>query len=296
MREIYSGRYAALMEAARKYLADALEIRNVHCGLYTAAELKNGMSSGQAEAAATAAGVETLSRERCALEERPEVGPRLIGDARIAALAAALYCQIAGSTAMPTLITRDTPVSDEALNAIAHMPTRSLPALVEDAFLEKLTDADFMRIAVLLAQKGYDEGGCPIGGVIIDNQTRRILGKGHNTLVQESHPYNHGETSAIRDAGRQDFSLTTIFTTLSPCDVCATLIYMRAFSRVVVGDVTNASGNEPMLRDKGVRVDILQDQAGIQLYARYRAEKPAQDLEDWKGLAAVRAQAAASQS
>jgi cytosine deaminase len=188
---------------------------------------------------------------------------------------------------MGTLITQNTPVSEEVLNAIAHMPTRSLPALVEEGFFKKLSDADFMRIAVLLAQKGYDEGGCPIGGVIIDNQTRRILGKGHNTLVQENHPYNHGETAAIRDAGRQDFGLTTIFTTLSPCDVCATLIYMRGFQRVIVGDVTNASGNEAMLRDKGVQVSILEDQKGIALYAKYRAEKPEQDLEDWKGLAAV---------
>jgi cytosine/creatinine deaminase len=188
---------------------------------------------------------------------------------------------------LQTLIARNTLVTEEVLNAIAHMPTTSLPVLVEEAFYEILTDADFMRIAVLLARKSYDEGGCPIGGVIIDNRTRRIIGKGHNTLVQESHPYNHGETSAMRDAGRQDFSLTTIFTTLSPCDVCATLIYMRAFGRVVVGDVTNASGNEGTLREKGIRVDVLEDPKGIELYATYRAEKPAQDLEDWKGLAAV---------
>ena len=79
--------------------------------------------------------------------------------------------------------------------------------------------------------------------IIINNHTRQILEKGHNTLVHENHPYNHGETSAIRDAGLIDFSQTTIFTTLSPCDVCATLIYMRRFNRVVIGDVTNASGN-----------------------------------------------------
>jgi cytosine deaminase len=144
-----------------------------------------------------------------------------------------------------------------------------------------------MRIAALLAKKGYAEGGCPIGGVIISNESRQILGKGHNTLVQENHPYNHGETSAIRDAGRVDFSQTTIFTTLSPCDVCATLIYMRQFNRVVVGDVTNASGNEQLLRDRGVRVDILEDATGIELYAKYRREKPDQDVEDWKGLAEV---------
>ncbi|QUJ69544.1 nucleoside deaminase (plasmid) [Photobacterium sp. GJ3] len=188
---------------------------------------------------------------------------------------------------METLLHSQTTVSQHALTAIAHMPTSSLPVLADDAFLQKLSDADFMRIAVLLAQKSYDEGGCPIGAVIIDNQTRRIVGKGHNTLVQEDHPYNHGETSAIRDAGRIDFSKTTLFTSLSPCDVCATLLYMRGFSRVVVGDVTNAAGNEPMLREKGVQVDILEDQTGIALYGRFRQEKPAQDLEDWKGLCAV---------
>jgi cytosine deaminase len=188
---------------------------------------------------------------------------------------------------MKLLFTDQTPVTDEVLNVIAHLSTKSLGAVATSGFFKKLSDADFMRIAVLLAQKGYDEGGCPIGGVIISNATRQILGKGHNTLVQENHPYNHGETSAIRDAGRQDFSQTTIFTTLSPCDVCATLIYMRQFHKVVVGDVTNASGNEQMLRDKGVRVDILEDPMGIQLYAKYRREKPDQDLEDWKGLAEV---------
>ena len=189
---------------------------------------------------------------------------------------------------MNAFITQDTPVTNAVLNIIAHLPTKSLPQIVEEGFFKKLTDKDFMRIAVLLAQKGYDEGGCPIGGVVISNETRQILGKGHNTLVQENHPYNHGETSAIRDAGRLDFSLTTIFTTLSPCDVCATLIYMRQFNRVVVGDVTSASGNEEMLRQKGVRIDILEDLEGIALYAKYRTEKPDQDMEDWKGLAAVR--------
>lgn len=181
----------------------------------------------------------------------------------------------------------ETDVTDNVLNLIAHLPTASLCAVIDPAFFRKLNDKDFMRLAVCLAQKGYDEGGCPIGGVIVDNQTRQILGKGHNTLVQESHPYNHGETSAIRDAGRQDFSRATIYTSLSPCDVCATLVYMRGFNRIVVGDITNASGNEDMLRQKGVQVDIVEDSKGIDLYARYRAEKPDQDLEDWKGLAAV---------
>jgi cytosine deaminase len=70
--------------------------------------------------------------------------------------------------------------------------------------------------------------------------------------------------------------------------VCAALIYMRQFVRVVVGDVTNASGNEAMLRAKGVTVDVLEDPSGIALYKKYQQEKPEQAAEDWKGVAAVR--------
>ena len=193
---------------------------------------------------------------------------------------------------MKAFITSDTPVTDEVLNAIAHLPTKSLPKIVEDGFFKKLSDRDFMRIGVLLAKKSYDEGGCPIGGVIIHNETRQIVGKGHNTLVQENHPYNHGETSAARDAGRQDFSQTTIFTTLSPCDICAALIHRRQFQRMVVGDITNYSGNEEMVRQKGVQVDILEDPMGVALFARYHEEKPEQHLEDAQGLAEVRKRAA----
>lgn len=190
---------------------------------------------------------------------------------------------------MKVLLDRQANISEEALRAIAHMPVRSLSTLADNNFMGGLTDADFMRIAVLLAEKSYREGGCPIGALIIDNSTRTILGKGHNTLVQENHPYNHGETSAIRDAGRIDFSKTSIFTSLSPCNVCATLIYMRGFSRVVVGDVTNASGNEELIQNQGVQVDILEDKQGVELYARYRREKPELDLEDWLGLSALEA-------
>jgi creatinine deaminase len=194
---------------------------------------------------------------------------------------------------MKPFITKDTPVSEEVLNAIAHLPTKSLSKTVEDGFFKKLTDKDFMRIAFLLAKKGYEEGGSPIGGVIIDNATRKIVGKGHNTLVQENHPYNHGETSAARDAGRLDFGRTTMFTSLSPCDICTALIHSLQFNRLVVGDVTNAGGNEELLRSKGVQVDILEDPEGVAYYEKYRKEKPDQHKEDVAGIAGVRKAAAA---
>ncbi len=77
---------------------------------------------------------------------------------------------------MQPFITQSMQVTDALLNVIAHLPTKSLFATVEPGFFSMLADKDFMRIAVLLAQKSYDEGGCPIGGVVIDNQTRVILG------------------------------------------------------------------------------------------------------------------------
>ena len=109
-----------------------------------------------------------------------------------------------GETISPSRMTAlfftdQTPVTDDVLNVIAHLPTRSLTSVAAPGFFQKMTDADFMRLAVLLAQKSYEEGGCPIGGVIISNDTRQILGKGHNTLVQENHPYNHAETEAGND-------------------------------------------------------------------------------------------------
>jgi creatinine deaminase len=188
---------------------------------------------------------------------------------------------------MKFLLNKQMDITEAALRTIAHMPTKSLSVLMDEDFTKGLSDADYMRIAVLLAQKSYDEGGCPIGAVIVNNSLKTIVGKGHNTLVQEDHPYNHGETSAIRDAGRIDFSNTTIYSSLSPCAVCASLLHMRGFSRVVVGDVTNAAGTEAFLREKGITVDIKEDQKGIELYARFRTEKPDQDLEDWRGVSAI---------
>jgi len=177
---------------------------------------------------------------------------------------------------------------ENILEYIALTPTKDLTnSKIYKQNISKLSDADFMQIAVILARKSYNEGGCPIGGVIVDKLTNDIVGKGHNTLVQENDPYNHGETSALRDAGRIDFSTTTLYTTLSPCDICTALIYMRGFKRVIVGDITNASGNERILRNKNIEVLILENNDGINLYKKFRKENPQLELEDWRGLSAV---------
>lgn len=185
---------------------------------------------------------------------------------------------------------RSSVIDERTLSLLAWLPTRSFQKLAASDFWPKLSDADMMRIAVLLAQKSYEEGGCPIGAVVMDNSSKKILGKGHNTLIQENHPYNHGETSAMRDAGSVDFSATTVFTTLTPCKVCATLLVERGVARVVIGNTPDKNNNEGFLRDSGVEVVNLNDQVGITLYSRYCKEKPDQNLIDWKGVAALRRQ------
>lgn len=187
-----------------------------------------------------------------------------------------------------TVFDEHSKIDPNTLAMMAHLPTKSLHRLASEKFWKRLSDADFMRIAVLLAEKSYSEGGCPIGAVVVDRASNKILGKGHNTLVQENHPYNHGETSAMRDAGSIDYSLTSVFTTLTPCRVCATLMVERGVSRVVIGDSPDQENNEGFLKDAGVQVLRLDDPEGIALYAKYRAEKPDLDLTDWKGIAGMR--------
>lgn len=182
---------------------------------------------------------------------------------------------------------RNTIIDERTLSVLSWLPTKSFSKLASPDFWPRLSDANMMRIAVLLAQKSYVEGGCPIGAIVMDNSSKMILGKGHNTLIQENHPYNHGETSAMRDAGSIDFSRTTVFTTLTPCIVCATLLVERGVARVVIGNTPDRDNNEGFLRDSGVDVVNLDDSVGISLYSRYCKEKPDQNLIDWKGVAAL---------
>lgn len=192
------------------------------------------------------------------------------------------------------LFTPATPVDDAVLNILAHVPTEFLPKIGTPEFFAKLTDAQFMRLATLLAQKSFDEGGCPIGGVIIDAATRQILGKGHNTLGQENDSTTHGETAALRDAGRVarlrgegpvDFRKAVMFTTLTPCLVCcAQIIHRGNFAKVVIGDVTNAPSTAPVLREGGIASVVeLEDPLAVALYAKYAKERPMLHFIDWAG-------------
>ena len=142
----------------------------------------------------------------------------------------------------------------------------------------------YMRRAYEQALKGYNEGGCPIGGVIVDNETGEVLGEGHNALVQEGNPIIHGEMAAMRAAGRMTTRRgTTMYTSLSPCMMCAGTIVQFKIQRVVVGDTVNSPGNVDFLRERGVEVIVLDDPDCIGLTKRFIGEKPDLWLEDWGG-------------
>ena len=157
---------------------------------------------------------------------------------------------------------------------------------------QKLDDENYLRLAFQLAAKGYGEGGCPIGGVLADNDTGQILGQGHNALVQEGNPIIHGEMAAMRDAGRMpNRHHTTMYTTLQPCFMCAGTLVQFGIPRVVIGDVVNASSDETIqfMRGKGIEVVVMDPHTSIaardcvELVRKFRTEKPAQWLEDWGG-------------
>jgi cytosine deaminase len=134
-------------------------------------------------------------------------------------------------------------------------------------------DPALVTRAYELALKSYTEGGCPIGSVLARGS--EIVGEGHNQRVQKGDPIAHGEMDALRNAGRQaSYAGTTLYTSLSPCMMCAGTIVQFKIPHVVVAENTTFGGNEEFLRAHGVTVEIVDDQRCVELMRRFIAEKP----------------------
>lgn len=134
---------------------------------------------------------------------------------------------------------------------------------------------DYLAAALKEAQDGASEGGIPIGSVIVHEG--RIIGRGHNRRVQQGSVVLHGEMDAFEDAGRQPASVyreSTLYTTLSPCPMCAGAILLYGIPKVVVGENQTFMGEEQLLRERGVEVVVVQDTACIELMRRFIAERP----------------------
>lgn len=143
-------------------------------------------------------------------------------------------------------------------------------------------DQEFMALALDEARMGYDEGGVPVGAVMVE--AGEVIGRGRNRRVQEGNPVSHGETDCMKNAGRRsDYSRVTMYTTLSPCMMCSGTILQFGISRVVIGEDRNFSGNIDFLIERGVEVVLLNDQDCIALMSRFIAERPELWYEDISG-------------
>ena len=129
------------------------------------------------------------------------------------------------------------------------------------------------------AQKSFDEGGLPIGAALAKGE--ELIAVGHNRRFQDGDPIAHGEVDCFRQAGRRrDYQDLTLYTTLSPCMMCAGTIIQFGIPRVVIGEDKNFPGNADFLAERGVDVIIADDAECIALMAKLIAEKPELWAED----------------
>jgi len=138
-----------------------------------------------------------------------------------------------------------------------------------------MDDQAFLEIAIEQARIGRDEGGVPIGAALAaDGQ---VLGAGHNRRVQLGSAIRHGETDALEVAGRLPASVyrrSTMYTTLSPCDMCTGAILLYGIPRVVIGENRTFMGGEDLLRARGVEVVNLDSDECFRLMRDFIARRP----------------------
>jgi creatinine deaminase len=150
------------------------------------------------------------------------------------------------------------------------------------------SDADFrfLRVAYEQALKSYNESGLPIGAAMVENGN--VVAAGHNRRVQDGDPIAHGEMDCFRKAGRRArYEGVTLYTTLSPCMMCAGTILQFGVKRVVVGENRNFPGNIDFLRSRGVDVRLMDDADCLALMMRFIREHPDLWDEDIAGRSAV---------
>ncbi len=139
----------------------------------------------------------------------------------------------------------------------------------------------FMQAAIEEARAGLEQGGIPIGSVLVHRDT--IIGRGHNRRVQNGSVVLHGEMDALENAGRQPaavYRACVLYTTLSPCPMCSGAILLYGIPRVIVGENRTFMGEEEHLRGRGVSVEVLQDPVCIDLMSGFIKRSPALWNED----------------
>jgi cytosine deaminase len=139
----------------------------------------------------------------------------------------------------------------------------------------------FMAAAIDEARKGLAEGGIPIGSVLVIDD--KIVARGHNRRVQNGSAILHAEMDCLESAGRlkpEDYRRATLYSTLSPCDMCSGASLLYKIPHIVIGENKTFQGPEAYLRQRGVRLEIRNDPECIALMDELIRERPDLWFED----------------
>lgn len=136
-------------------------------------------------------------------------------------------------------------------------------------------DTYFMDEAIKEAERSLNEGGIPIGAVLVKDG--EIISRGHNRLIQDDSVLLHAELDALENAGRldyEDYIKCTLYTTLSPCPMCSGAVILYNIPRVVIGENTTLMGAEGLLECNGVEVMVLNDLRCRDLFLKFACDCP----------------------
>ncbi len=133
----------------------------------------------------------------------------------------------------------------------------------------------FLDEAIKEAEIGWHEGGIPIGSVLVIDGT--IVGRGHNRRVQRLSPILHAEMDCLENAGRlgaSDYARATLYSTLSPCDMCCGAALLYKIPKIVIGENATFQGPEAYVRSRGVELVIVNDSRCIELMRQLIKKNP----------------------
>jgi len=133
----------------------------------------------------------------------------------------------------------------------------------------------FLKAAIDEAKMGMDSGGIPIGSVlVIDGQ---IVGRGHNQRIQKGSSVLHAEMDCFENSGRlkaEDYRRATLYSTLSPCDMCSGAVLLYGIPKVVIGENKTFSGPEEYLQSRGVELVLANDLECRQMMESFIQKNP----------------------
>ncbi len=133
----------------------------------------------------------------------------------------------------------------------------------------------YLAAAIEEAEKGMAEGGIPIGAVLVIDD--KIVGRGHNQRVQKGSPTLHAEIDCLENAGRltaADYRRATLYSTLSPCDMCSGAALLYGISRIVVGENHTFCGPESYVKSRGVELTVVDDARCRELMETFISQNP----------------------